>query len=67
MIAMNSAAPTQSSIWKKMSLEEKYQLLAATIRQARDLKRIGIRMRKPNATPQEVEQELARIWLHARP
>jgi hypothetical protein len=61
------SAPTQSSIWKNMSLEEKYQLLAATIRQARELKRIGIRMRRPDATPQEVEQELARIWLHARP
>jgi hypothetical protein len=59
--------PNQASIWKAMTLSEKYNLLAATIRQARDLKRIGIRMRKPDATPQEVEQELARIWLHARP
>lgn len=64
---MNSAPPTQASIWKAMSLSKKYNLLAATIRQARDLKRIGIRMRRPQATPQEVEQELARIWLHARP
>jgi hypothetical protein len=59
--------PTQASIWKKMSLSEKYNLLAATIRQARDLKRIGIRMRRPQASPEEVEKELARIWLHARP
>ena len=59
--------PTQASIWKAMSPSEKYNLLAATIRQARELKRIGIRMRKPTATPQEVEKELARIWLHARP
>ena len=50
-----------------MPLSERYNLLAATIRQARELKRIGIRMRKPTATPQEDEQELARIWLHARP
>jgi hypothetical protein len=67
MIHMTPLVPTQCSIWKAMSLSEKYNLLAATIRQARDLKRIGIRMRKPTATPQEVEQELARIWLHARP
>jgi hypothetical protein len=59
--------PTQSSIWKAMSLSEKYQLLAATIRQARELKRMGIRLRRPDASPAEVEQELARIWLHARP
>jgi hypothetical protein len=59
--------PTQASIWKAMTLSEKYNLLAATIRQARELKRIGIRMKNPTATPQEVERELARIWLHARP
>lgn len=64
---MNPVAPTQASIWKAMTLSEKYNLLSATIRQARELKRIGIRLRKPNATPQEVEKELARIWLHARP
>jgi len=59
--------PTQASIWKNMSQEEKYHLVAAAIRQARELKRIGIRLRKPDATPQEVERELSRIWLHARP
>jgi len=59
--------PTQASIWKNMSQEEKYYLVAAAIRQARELKRIGIRLRKPDATPQEVERELSRIWLHARP
>jgi hypothetical protein len=64
---MRHQATSQSAIWKSMTLSDKYNLLAATIRQARDLKRIGIRMQKPTATPQEVEQELARIWLHARP
>jgi hypothetical protein len=64
---MNSTAPTQSSIWKNMSLGEKYQLLAATVRQARELKRMGIRLHHPQASPGEVEKELARIWLHARP
>ena len=60
-------APTQASIWKAMSPSEKYHLLAATIRQARELKRVGIRLRRPDASPEEVEKELARIWLHARP
>jgi hypothetical protein len=60
-------APTQAGIWKGMSLSEKYNLLAATIRQSRELKRMGIRMRRPDATSEEVEKELARIWLHARP
>jgi hypothetical protein len=60
-------APTQTSIWKKMTPSEKYNLLAATVRQARELKRIGIRLRNPDASPEEVEKELARIWLHARP
>lgn len=50
-----------------MSCSEKYQLLAATIRQARDLKRMGIRLRNPGASPEEIEKQLARIWLHARP
>ncbi len=50
-----------------MTLAEKYQLLTATVRQAREFKRMGIRLRRPEATPVEVEKELARIWLHARP
>lgn len=50
-----------------MSLTEKYNLLAATIRQARELKRIGLRMKFPTDTPQETETKLARVWLHARP
>jgi hypothetical protein len=59
--------PKQSAIWKAMSLTEKYNLLAATVRQSRELKRMGIRMRRPDATFEQVEKELARIWLHARP
>jgi hypothetical protein len=59
--------PKQSAIWKAMSLTEKYNLLAATVRQSRELKRMGIRMRRPDATSEQVEKELARIWLHARP
>ncbi len=50
-----------------MSLTEKYNLLAATVRQARQLKRIGLRMKFPAASPEEIETELARVWLHARP
>jgi len=50
-----------------MTLEQKLQLLTATIHQARELKRIGIRLRNPRSSPEEVEKELARIWLHARP
>jgi len=57
----------QTAIWKAMSGSEKYNLLAATIRQARELKRMGIRLRRPQASPAEIEKELARIWLHARP
>jgi len=64
---MSSTPPTQSSIWKSMTLSEKYNLLAATVRQARELKRMGIRLRRPDASTEEVEQEVARIWLHARP
>jgi hypothetical protein len=59
--------PTQASIWKTMSLSEKYQLFANTVRQSREWKRIGIRLRRPDASPEAVEKELARIWLHARP
>ena len=58
---------TQTSIWKRMSLEEKLQLFTATIRQARSLKRMAIQLRQPDAPPAQIERELARIWLHARP
>ena len=64
---MPTKPQTQTAIWKAMPLSEKYHLLAATVRQARELKRMGIRLRRPQASPQEVEKELARIWLHARP
>jgi hypothetical protein len=57
----------QTAIWKAMTGSEKYSLLAATVRQARELKRMGIRLRRPDASPEEIEKELARIWLHARP
>ncbi len=59
--------PKQTAIWKRMTLTEKYNLLAATIRQARQLKRIGLRMKSPTASPEEIETELARVWLHTRP
>jgi hypothetical protein len=58
---------SQVSIWKSMSLEEKYRLLASTIRQSRQIKRLGLQLSHPNATPEEIEQKLARVWLHARP
>ncbi len=57
----------QMAIWKKMNLTEKYALLAATIRQARELKRIGLRMKFPQDNQAEIERKLARLWLHARP
>jgi len=50
-----------------MSGSEKYSLFAATVRQARELKRIGIRLCRPEASSKEIEKELARVWLHARP
>lgn len=59
--------PKQTAIWKAMSPSEKYDLLAATIRRSRELKRMGIRMRHPEASTEFVEKQLARIWLHARP
>lgn len=66
-IQLHMQAPTQTSIWKKMNSTEKYELLVATVRQARELKRMGIRLKNPEASPEEVEKALARIWLHARP
>jgi hypothetical protein len=59
--------PQQTAIWKAMSYSEKYQLLVATIRQARDLKRAGLRHRFPQDSPDQIETKLARVWLHARP
>ena len=50
-----------------MTPSEKYNLFAATVRNARELKRMGIRLRHPRASSEEVEKNLAHIWLHARP
>ncbi len=50
-----------------MTLEEKYRLTASTIQQSRQLKRLGLRMKFPDATPEDIEQKLAHLWLHARP
>ena len=50
-----------------MSLSEKYEILAATIRRSRELKRIGLRLNFPQASSEEIESKLAHIWLHARP
>ena len=64
---MSSPDPRQTAIWKRMTLSEKYNLLAATVRQARELKRIGLRMKFPSDSEAEIESKLARVWLHARP
>jgi hypothetical protein len=64
---MSLPTPQQTAIWKAMSHSEKYQLLVATIRQARDLKRAGLRHRFPQDSPDQIETKLARVWLHARP
>ncbi len=59
--------PKQTAIWKAMELSEKYNLLAATVRQAREFKRMGLRMKFPADSPAEIETKLASLWLHARP
>jgi hypothetical protein len=64
---MSLPDPKQTAIWKAMTGSEKYNLLAASVRQARELKRMGLRMKFPADTPAEIEKKLARIWLHARP
>ncbi|MCF7675617.1 MAG: hypothetical protein K9N23_21045 [Akkermansiaceae bacterium] len=64
---MSLPSPQQVAIWKNMDLAEKYRLLAAAIRQARELKRAGLRLRWPNDSPEQIESKLARVWLHARP
>lgn len=58
--------PKQTAVWKSMDLSEKYRLFAATVRQAREFKRMGLRMKYPGDTPEEIERKLARIWLNAR-
>jgi len=64
---MDLPSPPQIAAWKRMSLAEKYQLLAATVRNARELKRTGLRLRFPQDSPAQIETKLARVWLHARP
>ncbi len=64
---MSLPSRQQVAIWKKMSPAEKYRLLAAAIRQAREFKRAGLRLRYPDDSPEQIESKLARVWLHARP
>ncbi len=66
-LAMDLPSPLQIAAWKKMSLAEKYQRLAATVSKARELKRVGLRLRFPQGSPAQIETKLARVWLHARP
>ena len=64
---MDLPSPMQTAAWQKMSPADKYQLLATTIRKARELKRAGLRHRFPQDTADQIESKLAHIWLHARP
>ncbi len=64
---MSLPSSQQTAAWKALTLPEKYQLLAATIRQSRQLKRLGLQLNHPAATPEEIESKLAHLWLHARP
>jgi len=64
---MDHPSPMQTAAWRKMSPSEKYQMLAATIVKARELKRAGLRHRFPQDSPEQIESKLAHIWLHARP
>jgi hypothetical protein len=64
---MSLPDPKQTAIWKAMALAEKCELVIATVRQAREFKRIGLRMKFPYESPTEIERKLAHIWLHARP
>ena len=64
---MDLPSTIQTAAWRKMARSEKYQLLAAAIRNARELKRAGLRLRFPQDPPEQIESKLAHIWLHARP
>jgi len=64
---MSLPSPQQVAIWKNMDYAEKYRLLAVAIRQARELKRAGLRLRCPDDTPEQIESKLARVCIHARP
>lgn len=64
---MSHPDPKQIAAWKAMDLSDKYKLLAATVKQAREFKRTGLRLRFPKDSAGEIEVKLARIWLHARP
>ncbi|MBC7981019.1 MAG: hypothetical protein H7Y36_10700 [Armatimonadetes bacterium] len=64
---MDLPCSRQIAAWKAMTPTGKLELLIATIRQSRELKRSGLRASFPQASPAEIESKLARVWLHARP
>ncbi len=57
--------PAQTAAWKAMSPGRKYELLSNAVRFTRNLKRSGIKTANPSWNEDQINRELARVWLHA--
>ena len=56
----------QLAIWKEMTMEKKLEVFQAIMRQARQMKRSCLRQQFPDASEEEIDRKLARIFLYAR-
>jgi hypothetical protein len=58
--------PRQLEIWKNMTKESKLELFLTIMRQARQMKRTCLAQQFPHESVEEIDQRLAKIFLHAR-
>lgn len=58
--------PRQIEIYKKMTPEQKFNILCGLYRQARELKTAGLRMQHPDWTEEQIQDAVREIFLHAR-
>ena len=56
----------QIEIWKKMSFQQKYEVWQGIQKEARALKRAGLRQQFPNDTAEEINRKLAKAFVRAR-
>jgi hypothetical protein len=62
----DEAHPYQYEIWKKMSADEKYQLFEGLMSDIRIIKTAAVKEANPAWGDEEVDREVANIFLYAR-
>jgi hypothetical protein len=66
MLPDEQPSPEQIAIFRKMSPGRRLQLAEQLYWTARKLKAVGLRMQHPDWSEEQVNEEVRRIFLHAR-